>query len=362
MGAKGPTDADEEGESMEKPKRAVKDASLKRLINNDQVDAHQLMPLKYTWAWEHYLNGNANHWTPNEVPMSEDIKQWKGNDLSGSERLLVQRVMGFFSTAEGMVANNLCLSVYKYVTVPEARQYILRQALEEAIHSHTMLYIIESLGLDEAETFGMYVERESIADKDEFVMELTSDILREDFETHTLSGKKTFIKNLVGFYVILEGIFFYGGFAAIESMRRNNKMRGMGQQFQYISRDETIHLNFGIDLINGIKQENPEAWDEEMKSWVIDKVKRAVELESAYNKDILPTGLVGFKSDQVDQYIQYIADRRLERIGLPKQYYATNPFPWMSESFDLVKEQNFFEGRVVDYQKSSSLSWDDDDF
>lgn len=166
----------------------------------------------------------------------------------------------------------------------------------------------------------------------------------------------------MGFYVILEGIFFYGGFAAIESMRRNNKMRGMGQQFQYISRDETIHLNFGIDLINGIKQENPEAWDEEMKSWVTDKVKRAVELESAYNKDILPTGLVGFKSDQVDQYIQYIADRRLERIGLPKQYYATNPFPWMSESFDLVKEQNFFEGRVVDYQKSSSLSWDDDDF
>ena len=241
---------------MEENKRAK--ANHKRLINCTTVDVNQLMPLKYHWAWEHYLNGCANHWMPTEVPMSKDIEIWKSNQLSEGERLLIMRNLGFFSTAESLVANNITLAIYKYVTNPECRQYLLRQAFEEAIHTHTFHYVVESLNLDGGQIFNMYNEIPAIHDKDKFEMKLTEDLLAENFDTKTKEGAQKFLENLIGFYIIMEGIFFYSGFAMILSLHRQNKMTGIGEQFQYILRDETIHLNFGIDLINGIKEENPE--------------------------------------------------------------------------------------------------------
>src|ERR1051326_3133674 len=170
------------------------------------------------------------------------------------------RNLGFFSTAESLVGNNIVLAIFKYITNPEARQYLLRQAFEEAIHTHTFHYIVESFSLDQREVFNMYHEVNSIRDKDVFEMKLTEDILRPDFTTETPEGIRQFLKNLVGFYVIMEGIFFYSGFVMILSFHRQNRMTGVGEQFQYILRDETIHLNFGIDMINTIKEENPEIW------------------------------------------------------------------------------------------------------
>jgi ribonucleoside-diphosphate reductase beta chain len=331
----------------------------KRLINCHQVDVNQLMPLRYHWAWEHYLNGCANHWMPHEVSMGRDIETWRSDSLTPDERLVIMRNLGFFSTAESLVGNNLVLAIFKHVTNPECRQYLLRQAFEEAVHTHAFLYIVESLGMDEREVFNMYREIPAIARKDAFEMELTSALVDPDFSTETVTGIQTFVENLIGYYLIMEGIFFYTGFTVILSFHRQNRMTGIGEQFQYILRDETIHLNFGIDLINGIKEENPASWTPEFTSHIVDLVRQAVELEVAYAWDCLPNGILGLNGALFREYVQHIADRRLERIGLPVQYRSSNPFPWMSETMDLGKEKNFFETRVTEYQSGALLRWDD---
>lgn len=332
-------------------------AHEKRLINCNTVDVNQLMPLKYKWAWEHYLNGCANHWMPTEVPMTRDIELWKSQGLSKEERLMILRNLGFFSTAESLVANNIVLAIFKHVTNPEARQYLLRQAFEEAIHTHTFHYICESLALDAGEVFNMYREIPTISAKDLFEMQLTADMMASDFTTATQEGAQKFLENLIGYYLIMEGLFFYSGFAMILSMHRQNKMTGIGEQFQYILRDETIHLNFGIDLINGIKEENPELWTPSFQKHVVSLIREAVELEFAYAQDCLPKGILGLSAPLFREYVQYIADRRLERIGLKAQYGSRNPFPWMSETIDLKKEKNFFESRVTEYQAAANLTW-----
>lgn len=330
----------------------------KRLINAANVDVNQLLPLKYPWAWEHYVNGCANHWMPTEVPMARDIKLWKSDQLSPDERLVILRNLGFFSTAESLVGNNLVLAIFKHITNAECRQYLLRQAFEEAIHTHTFLYIVDSLGLDEREIFGMYRDNPTIARKDAFEMELTEAVLAPDFSTETFEGAQKFLENLIGYYIIMEGIFFYTGFVMMLSFGRSNRMTGVAEQFQYILRDESIHLNFGVDLINGIKAENPELWTAEFQGHIIGKVREAVELELDYARDCLPRGIMGLNVDLFRDYLGFIADRRLERIGLPTQYGTANPFTWMGETMDLPKEKNFFETRVTEYQTAGSLNWE----
>ncbi|MFZ4099440.1 MAG: ribonucleotide-diphosphate reductase subunit beta [Chlamydiia bacterium] len=333
------------------------DVTQKRLINCNQVDVNQLMPLKYTWAWEHYLNSCANHWMPTEVPMAKDIDLWKSNRLTADERLLIMRNLGFFSTAESLVGNNIVLAIFRHVTNPEARQYLLRQAFEEAIHTHTFHYIVESLALNEGEVFNMYNEIPSISNKDRFEMDLTAEVLDPHFSTETFEGAQKFLENLIGYYIIMEGLFFYSGFAMILSLHRQNKMTGIGEQFQYILRDETNHLNFGIDLINGIKEENPNLWSEAFQQRVYELVDEAVKLEIEYALDCLPRGVLGLNSQMFQDYVRHIADRRLERIGLKAVYKTKNPFPWMAETIDLQKEKNFFETRVTEYQSSGNLTW-----
>lgn len=330
----------------------------KRLVNCKAVDVNQLMPLKYKWAWEHYINGCNNNWLPSEVPMQRDIELWKSNTLSEDERKVIMRNLGFFSTGESLVGNNIVLAIFKHITNPEARQYLLRQAFEEAVHTHTFHYIVESLNLDSREVFNMYHEVDSIKGKDQFVMSLTESVLRPDFTTETTEGLQEFVKNLVGFYVIMEGIFFYSGFVMILSFHRQNRMTGIGEQFQYILRDETIHLNFGVDLINTLRLENPEIWTPQLQAEIVSMIEKAVEFEYQYAKDCLPKGVLGLRAEMFSDYVQYIADRRMERIGLPAKYGSKNPFPWMSETIDLAKEKNFFETRVTEYQSAGSLSWD----
>jgi ribonucleoside-diphosphate reductase beta chain len=343
--------------SSDYPQQGRVNVKDKRLINCSKVDVNQLMPLKYGWAWEHYLNGCANNWLPTEVPMAKDIELWKSNQLSDDERRVIMRNLGFFSTAESLVGNNIVLAIFKHVTNPECRQYLLRQAFEEAVHTHTFHYIVESLSLNQGEVFNMYNEVNSIHAKDEFEMTLTEQILDPNFSTENPAGAQKFLENLIGYYVIMEGIFFYSGFVMILSFHRQNKMTGVGEQFQYILRDETIHLNFGIDLINGIKEENPFIWTSEFQEHITNKIRQAVELEYKYAADCLPRGILGLSAPMFRDYVQFIADRRLERIGLKPQYGSKNPFPWMSETIDLQKEKNFFETRVTEYQTAASLVW-----
>ncbi|MEM1086078.1 MAG: ribonucleotide-diphosphate reductase subunit beta, partial [Verrucomicrobiota bacterium] len=193
--------------------------------------------------------------------------------------------------------------------------------------------------------------------KDDFVMSLTADVMDDSFRTDSPENIRRFLRNLIGFYVIMEGIFFYSGFVMILSFHRRNRLTGIGEQFQYILRDESIHMNFGIDLINGIKAENPGVWTDEFQAEVIELIEQAVGYEIQYAKDCLPNGVLGLNAGAFEDYVRYIADRRLERIGLVRQYNTRNPFPWMSETIDLAKEKNFFETRVTEYQSSAALQW-----
>jgi len=334
-------------------------AENKKILNNDRtVDCNQLVPIKYKWAWNYYLDGCANHWMPTEVSMQRDIEQWKDQTtFTNAERHIIKRTLGFFATAETLVGNNLVLAVYRIIDNPECRQYLLRQAFEEAIHVHAFQYIVQSLSLNEGEMFNMYREVEAIYNKDEYAMSCTDGILDKDINIKSIEGLQKFTKNLVGFYVITEGIFFYGGFVTMLSFGRQNRMPGTCEQIQYILRDESIHMNFGIDLINGIRDENPGVWIPAFEEKIIHFIKTAVGLEHKYIEECLPNGILGLNQNLLKEYIQYIADRRFERLRLPQQYGSSNPFPWMSEVIDLKKEKNFFETRVTEYQTGGALEW-----
>ena len=327
---------------------------------NCRADLNQLVPFKYDWAWQKYLNGCANHWMPQEINMAEDIKLWKTpNGLSDDERLIVKRSLGFFSTADSLVANNLVLAIYRLITNPECRQYLLRQAFEEAIHTHAYQYCIESLGMDEGEIFNMYHEVPSVAHKASWALKYTQELADPTFQTGTVETDKALLKNLIAYYCVMEGIFFYCGFTQILSMGRRNKMTGTSEQFQYILRDESMHVNFGIDVINQIKLENPHLWDAAMRELAQQMILEGMELEIDYAKDTMPRGVLEMNANMMAEYLQFIANRRLAQIGLGAPFPGVkNPFPWMSEIMDLKKEKNFFETRVIDYQGAAALSWD----
>jgi ribonucleoside-diphosphate reductase beta chain len=334
-------------------------AADKRVING-QTDVNQLVPFKYKWAWEKYLATCANHWMPQEVNMNRDIALWKDpNGLTEDERRIVKRNLGFFVTADSLAANNITLGTYRHITAPECRQFLLRQAFEEAIHTHAYQYIVESLGLDESEIFNAYNEVKSIRDKDEFLIPFINAIMDPNFKTGTLETDQTLLKSLIVFACLMEGLFFYVGFTQILALGRQNKMTGAAEQYQYILRDESMHCNFGIDLINTVKLENPQLWTAEFKAEIKALFLQAVELEYRYAEDTMPRGVLGMNASMFKGYLRYIANRRATQIGLEPLFpNEENPFPWMSEMIDLKKERNFFETRVIEYQSGGALSWD----
>jgi ribonucleoside-diphosphate reductase beta chain len=334
-------------------------AADKRIING-ATDVNQLVPFKYKWAWEKYLATCANHWMPQEINMTRDIALWKDpNGLTDDERRLIKRNLGFFVTADSLAANNIVLGSYRHITAPECRQFLLRQAFEEAIHTHAYQYIVESLGLDEGEIFNAYHEVASIRNKDEFLIPFIDTLTNPHFTTGTPENDQKLLKSLIVFACLMEGLFFYVGFTQILALGRQNKMMGAAEQYQYILRDESMHCNFGIDLINQIKLENPHLWTAEFKTEINALFMKAVELEYAYAEDTMPRGVLGLNASMFKGYLRYIANRRAVQIGLEELFPGEeNPFPWMSEMIDLKKERNFFETRVIEYQSGGALSWD----
>lgn len=334
-------------------------AADKRIINGT-TDVNQLVPFKYKWAWEKYLAGCANHWMPQEINMSRDISTWKNpNGLTEDERRVVKRNLGFFVTADSLAANNIVLGTYRHITAPECRQYLLRQAFEEAIHTHAYQYIVESLGLDEGEVFNAYHEIPSIRAKDEFLIPFIDTLTNPDFKTGTQEADQALLRSLIVFACLMEGLFFYVGFTQILSLGRQNKMTGAAEQYQYILRDESMHCNFGIDLINTIKLENPHLWTSEFREEVRALFRRAVDLEYAYAEDTMPRGVLGLNAPMFKGYLRFIANRRCQQIGIDPLFgQEENPFPWMAEMIDLKKERNFFETRVIEYQTGGALSWE----
>jgi len=292
--------------------------------------------------------------------MNRDIALWKDpNGLTEDERRIIKRNLGFFVTADSLAANNIVLGTYRQITAPECRQYLLRQAFEEAIHTHAYQYIVESLGLDQSEIFNAYHEVPSIRDKDEFLIPFIDVLTDPAFKTGTLENDQKLLRSLIVFACVMEGLFFYVGFTQILAMGRQNKMTGAAEQYQYILRDESLHCNFGIDLINQIKLENPQLWTPAFKEEIRTIFEKAVELEYRYAEDTMPRGVLGLNAPMFKGYLRYICNRRCMQIGLDTMFpNEENPFPWMSEMIDLKKERNFFETRVIEYQTGGALNWE----
>ena len=331
------------------------------LILGDEIaGVNQILPNKHKQVWDLFQKGVANNWSPSEINMSDDIAQWKGDALTKDEKLLVKRCLGFFAGSESLVGNNLLLTVARWVTDAECRQYILRQAYEESLHNWTVVTCCDSYNLKVSEVYEAYLNVPSIKAKDDFLMEITTDVNRPDFSTKSVEGKKEFLRNLVSYYIVCEGTFFFSGFAMLLALGRQNKLPGLSDQIRYTLRDESIHIQFGTYLINTIKEQNPSVWTKKFEKETVDHIIKAVELEIDYAKDVLPRGILGLNADMFIDYMQYIGNRRLEGIGIDYRFDSDkNPFPWLSEVVDTAAMTNFFERKVKDYQNSGSL---EDDF
>ena len=325
------------------------------ILGNEKEGVNQILPHCHKWAWDLYKTGKRNNWDPEEIPMSRDIQSWN-TKLSDTEKRIIKRTLGFFAGSESLVGNNL-VTLYQYITDPECRQYMSRQIWEECLHNDTIVYICDSLKLDISEVYEAYQTIPSIKAKDDFLMRVTSD-LNQGFDSQTKEGKRRILKAAFLYWIVCEGTFFFSGFAMLLALKK--KIPGIGQQIEYTLRDESLHIKFGTSLINKIKEQEPDLWNEEFKQELTLILKEAVELEIAYAKDVLKDGVLGLNSDMFVDYMQYIGNRRLEGVGIDYRFPTDRqPFDFLSEVQDLIKCTNFFEGKVTEYQSAGAL---DDDF
>lgn len=336
--------------------------AAKKVINGWETMTFNLLPLKYQWAYDLYSTMKRNHWEPEDIPMQKDIEQWQSDhQLSDSERWIIRMGIGYFSAAEGIVGDNVLHVVRELVTAPELKLVLGRHAHEENIHADSLLYMISSLGINPHECEAMFEQIPTIRRKNEFVTEV-SRALRRDLDMKDPENKRLLAKNIFVFGQCMEGTQFYGLFGMILSLYRQNKFPGIGQMFRYTLRDESNHIEVFRNLFMDLIDENSEIWTADFQRELTDLMREAVALEKEFIRDCLPVNAVGLSADEFACYIDYIADRRLEGVGLPPiNSGVENPFPWLAELMDINKEQNFFEGRVTDYQKASALAMVNDD-
>ena len=342
--------------------KAVEALQAKRVINGRATMTFNLLPLKYQWAYEIYRKMKANHWEPEDIPMQRDIEQWRSESaLTEIDRWILRMAVGYFSAAEGIVGDNIQHVVRELVTASEIKLVLGRHAHEENIHADSLLYMISSLGLNPHECEAMFEDIPTIKKKNEFVSRISRS-LRRDIDLTNPDNQRLLAKNIFVFGQCMEGTQFYGLFGMMLSLYRQGKFPGIGMMFRYTLRDESNHIEVFRNLFIALIQENHELWTVGLKQELTDLMKEAVLLEKEFIRDCLPVAALGLSSEEFESYIDYIADRRLEGVGLdPLHPGLVNPLPWLAELMDIRKEQNFFEGRVTEYQKSSSLSTVDDD-
>ena len=335
--------------------------AAKKVINGRQTMYFNILPLKYQWAYELYKNMKANHWEPEDIPMQKDCEQWRSNEISDIERWIIKMGIGYFSAAEGIVGDNLLHVIREAITAPELKLVIGRHAHEENIHADSLIYMISSLGINPHEAEAMFEDVETIKRKNDFVVS-NSRNLRRDMDLTITENKQLLAKNIFLFGQCMEGTQFYGLFGMVLALYRQNKFPGIGQMFRYTLRDESNHIELQRNLLMDLVEENPDIWTAEFRQELTDTMAEAVKLEKEFIMDCLPLNAVGLSAEEFIQYIDIIADRRLEGVGLKAIHPGVkNPFPWLAEMMDIKKEQNFFEGRVTEYQKASALESVNDD-
>lgn len=343
-------------------KKAEEAFNAKQVINGKETMFFNILPLKYQWAYDLYKTMKNNHWEPDEIQMQKDIELWRSEDLSDSERWIIKMAIGYFSAAEGIVGDNVQHVTRELVTAPELKLLLGRHAHEENIHADSLVYMISALGINPHECEAMFEDIPTIKEKTEFVVN-NSKGLRRDMDLTSKKEKQAFAKNLFLFGQCMEGTQFYGLFGMVLSLYRQNKFPGIGQMFRYTLRDESNHIEVFRNLLIDLIQENPEIWDNEFKEELRQMMAEAIRLEKNFIKDCLPVNSIGLSVSDFLQYIDFIGDRRLESVGLDylNGGKVENPFPWLAEMMDIKKEQNFFEGRVTEYQKAGALGTINDD-
>ena len=334
----------------------------KKVINGNDTMFFNILPIKYNWAYDLYKTMKANHWEPEDIPMQRDVEQWRSTEITDVERWIIKMGIGYFSAAEGIVGDNIQHVVREVVTAPELKLVLGRHAHEENIHADSLVYMISSLGLNPHECEAMFEDIPTISEKNAFVVN-NSRAMRRDMDLTELSNKQDLAKNIFLFGQVMEGTQFYGLFGMILSLYRQNKFPGIGQMFSYTLRDESNHIEVFRNLLMDLIEENPDIWTEEFREDLRATMAEGIRLEKKFIRDCLPVAAVGLNAEEFELYIDYISDRRLESCGLAPLNAETvkNPFPWLAEMMDIKKEQNFFEGTVTEYQKSSSLAEVDDD-
>jgi ribonucleoside-diphosphate reductase beta chain len=344
--------------------RAKAEAALaaKRVVGGRETMTFNLLPLRYAWAYELYRTMKANHWEPEDIPMQRDVAQWRSaTALSEIDRWIVRMGVGYFSAAEGIVGDNILHVVRELVTASELKLVLGRHAHEENIHADSLLYMISSLGIDPHECEAMFDDVPSIVAKNAFVTGV-SRVLRRDLDLSTVESKQLLARNIFVFGQCMEGTQFYGLFGMLLSLYRQGKLPGVGMMFRYTLRDESNHIELFRRLLLELAAENPEIWTTDFRTELRELMREAVTLEQRFIRDCLPVSAVGLSAEEFERYVDYVADRRLEGVGLePLSPHVGNPLPWLAELMDIRKEQNFFEGRVTEYQKASALALVGDD-
>ncbi|HEX6682534.1 MAG TPA: ribonucleotide-diphosphate reductase subunit beta [Candidatus Limnocylindrales bacterium] len=320
-----------------------------------------LRPMRYPDFYERYRAAIRNTWTVEEVDLSSDLPDLA--TLSPGERHLVNRLVAFFATGDTIVANNLVLNLYRHINAPEARLYLSRQLFEEAVHVQFYLTLLDTYLPDDAERAKAFAAVEnipSIARKAQFCFRWIDSV----FDVPSLESqedRRKFLLNLICFAACIEGLFFYGAFAYVYWLRSRGLLDGLAAGTNWVFRDESMHMDFAFAVVDVVREEEPSLFDEDMGKAVTLMLEEAVEAELAFADDLCGAGLPGMTTADMREYLQYVADQRLTRLGLPVRYHSRNPFPFMALQ-DVQELANFFERRVTAYQVAvaGSVSLDED--
>lgn len=321
----------------------------RRIFGGDSDGMINFTRMKYQWALNLWDTMEANTWFPKEVQMTGDAKDYKF--LTAPEKRMYDLVLSQLIFMDSLQTNNLMDNINPYITAPEVNACLSRQSYEEANHSKSYAVMVESISDNTDEIYDMWKNDAKLREKNNYI----ADVYKN------LAGDITDEKIVLALFAnqILEGLYFYAGFAAMYALGKSGKMLGSSQMIRFIQRDEVTHLLLFQNMINSTRKERPELFTPELEKTVRDMFRKAVDMEASWGAYITQGQILGFTDGIIRQYIEYLADRRLEAVGYAPEYNVKHPIPWV-DGYSSFNDQrtNFFEGNVVNYSKGS-IDFDD---
>lgn len=309
-----------------------------------------LRPMRYPHFFEMYKNAIKNTWTVDEVDLKSDIDDLR-HKLNAKEQHLINRLVAFFATGDSIVAHNLVINLYQHINAPEARMYLSRQLYEEALHVQFYLTLLDTYLPDpkmRQEAFSAIDNIPSIKEKADFCFRWMDTIKNVD-ELCTKDDRRKFLLNLICFAACIEGLFFFAAFAYVYYLRSKGLLHGLATGTNWVFRDESAHMQFAFSIVDTVRIEEPELFDAQLEHDVKQMIDEAIDCEYRFGEDVLTGGIPGFSLAELHQYLRFVADQRLARLGFQPVYHASNPFSFM-ELQNVQELANFFERRVSAYQ------------